>query len=100
MPHSTNQLLRRADPTDQLSFSITLKGKNMDGLTQKMYEISESNDHWMTTDQLKQYTAPKEEHAKVFQDWLQEHQVSEGQVKMSPLEVSGILPMGGVCECC
>lgn len=87
-PQSTSKVLRRADPTDHFSFSVTLKGKNMQGLTQKMYEISASNGHWLTTDQLKQYTAPKEEHAKAFRDWLEEHQVSEAQVKRSPLEVS------------
>lgn len=64
---------------------MSLKGQDMEGLTQKMNEIASSNGQWLTKDELKQYASASDEAKTAITNYLKSQGLSESDYTFSPL---------------
>lgn len=64
---------------------MSLKGQDMDDLTEKMYEISESQGEWLTKDELKQYASVSDEGRTAITNYLKSQGLRESDFTFSDL---------------
>ncbi|MCO5610629.1 hypothetical protein L7F22_064868 [Adiantum nelumboides] len=64
---------------------MSLKGQDMDGLTEKMYEIAESQGEWLTKDELRQYASVSDEGRTAIINYLKSQGIRESDYTFSAL---------------
>lgn len=84
-PLSPYSFVTQALGTDSLTYTMSLKGQNMEGLTQKMNEIASSNGEWLTKDELKQYASASDEAKAAITNYLKSQGLSESDYTFSSL---------------
>lgn len=75
----------QATETGPLTYTMSLKGRNMEGLTQKMYEIAESQGEWLTKDELKQYASVSDEGRTAIINYLKSQGIADSDYTFSAL---------------
>ncbi|MCO5594508.1 hypothetical protein L7F22_048540 [Adiantum nelumboides] len=64
---------------------MSLKGQDMEGLTEKMYEIAESQGEWLTKDELRQYASVSDEGRTAIINYLKSQGIQDSEYTFSDL---------------
>ncbi|MCO5558705.1 hypothetical protein L7F22_012291 [Adiantum nelumboides] len=75
----------KAIDTDRMTYTMSLKGQDMDGLTEKMYQIAESQGEWLTKDELRQYASVSDEGRTAVINYLKSQGVQDSDYAFSAL---------------